>query len=90
MMDPDVPTEEKHARAEQHTAYESWVQPPELEDKGSALHLTLTVSKGETKSEGKTETGAHALSRVDAEMAMGPAERGRGLIPDQGLTSAAA
>lgn len=77
MMDPDVPTE-KHARAEQHTACESWAQPPELEDKGSALHLTLTVSKGEAKSEGKTETGAHALSWVDAEMPVGPAEQGGG------------
>lgn len=74
-MDPDVPTEEKHARAV------SWVQPPELEDKGSALHLTLAVSKGEAKSEGKTETGAHTFSWVDAEMAIGPAERGAGANP---------
>lgn len=36
-MDPNAPTGEKLARAEQHTACESRVQPPELEDKGSAL-----------------------------------------------------
>lgn len=44
--------------------------------------VTLTVNKGEAKSEGKTKAGACALSWVDAEAAVGPAEQ----VPGQGLT----
>lgn len=51
--------------------------------------ITSTLSKGEAKSEGKTEAGARALSWVDAEVAVGPSEQGK-LVPDQELTSVAA